>query len=170
MKGIIRYVFLFLSFLLLQVFLARNIDLGYGFHLFLLPLFIMILPFETPVFILMLLGFLLGIIADSIMNSYGLNASSLVLFAYLRPIVFQTFTPKEGYDVLKNPVLPEMGWTWFVFSYGLLLFIYLLWFFFLEVFSLNEWVLIVRNSFFSFIFSFSVALILQLFFRKQPLA
>jgi len=118
MKALLRFIFLFFVFLFLQVFLARNLELGMGAHLFLLPLFVMLLPFETNVFVLMGLGFMMGIIADSIMNTYGLNASSLVLFAYLRPFVFKSFTPKEGYDALKKPTLTEMGWTWFLFSYG----------------------------------------------------
>lgn len=170
MKAILRFIFLFFVFLFLQVFLARNLELGWGAHLFLLPLFIMILPFETNIFILMSLGFLQGILADSIMNTYGLNASSLVLFAYLRPFVFKSFTPKEGYDVLKTPTLSEMGWTWFVFSYGSLLLMYVFWFFLVEIFSFQEGLLILRNSFFSFAFSLIVALILQLFFRKKALS
>ena len=112
----------------------------------------MILPFETNIFILMSLGFLQGILADSIMNTYGLNASSLVLFAYLRPFVFKSITPKEGYDVLKTPTLSDMGWTWFVFSYGSLLLMYVFWFFLVEIFSFREGLLILRNSFFSFYF------------------
>ncbi|MBM3164566.1 MAG: hypothetical protein FJZ80_03795 [Bacteroidetes bacterium] len=170
MKTYIRYVFLFCIFLFLQVFLARKVDLGFGIQLFLLPLFIMLLPFQTNVFTLMALGFILGLLADSLMNSYGLNASSLVLFAYLRPLIFRTFTPKEGYDILKTPILFDMGWTWFIFSYGALLFIYIFWFFFIEIFRLSEWFLILRNGLFSLFFSFIIALIVQLFFPKQSLS
>lgn len=170
MRPFLYYVFLFFVFLFLQIFLARHIELGLGAHLFLLPLFLMLLPFDTNIFILMGLGFVMGFIADGIMNSYGLNASSLVLFAYMRPFVFRAFTPKEGYDVLKSPTLAEMGWTWFVFSYGLLLLIYVFWFFVVEIFTLSEGLLILRNSFFSFIFSMVVGLILQLFLRKKYLS
>jgi hypothetical protein len=170
MKALLRFIFLFFVFLFLQVFLARNLEIGMGAHLFLLPLFVMLLPFETNVFVLMGLGFMMGIIADSIMNTYGLNASSLVLFAYLRPFVFKSFTPKEGYDALKNPTLSEMGWTWFLFSYGALLLMYVFWYFLVEIFSFREFLLILRNSFFIFIFSMIVALILQLFFRKKTLS
>jgi hypothetical protein len=167
MTALIRLIFLFFILLFLQVFWAGNLEIGFGAHLFLLPLFIMVLPFETNVFVLMSLGFLMGVLADSIMNSYGLNASSLVFFAYLRPFVFKSFTPKEGYDTLKNPTLSEMGWTWFIFSYGTLLLMYVFWFFLVEIFSFREILLILRNSFFSFTFSMIVALILQLFFRKK---
>ncbi|NBX37926.1 MAG: hypothetical protein EBR54_00740 [Flavobacteriia bacterium] len=167
MKSLIRFAILFFVFLFAQVFLARNLDFGYGMQLFLLPLFIMLLPFDTGVFMLMLLGFILGILADSLMNSYGLNASSLVLFAYLRPAVFTLFLPKEGYDNLKDPTLSDMGWRWFLLTYGLLLSIYLSWFFFLEVFRISEWFLLLRNTFMSFVVSFLVALVSQLFFRKR---
>jgi len=167
MTSLIRYTFLFLFFFLFQVFLARNVEIGAGMQLFVLPIFLMILPFNTSIFVMMSLGFLLGILADSLMNSYGLNASSLVLFAYFRPLVFSLFLPKDGYDNLKEPTLRDMGWRWFLLTYGLLLLLHLVWFFILEIFRLGEWLLILRNTFMSFVFSYFVALVLQLFFRKQ---
>ncbi len=103
MKTIITYSALFGLFFCLQVFIFNRLEIGYGAQIFILPLFLMILPFETNVFGLMTLGFLLGISVDAFSNTFGLNASTLVLFAYLRPIVFESFRPREGYDPLKIP-------------------------------------------------------------------
>ncbi|NDB34286.1 MAG: hypothetical protein EB023_02845 [Flavobacteriia bacterium] len=169
MAQLIRFVFLFFLVLFLQVFVSRHVNIGFGAQLFFLPIFIMMLPFQINIFIMMILGFVLGISTDMMTNTFGLHASSLVLIAYLRPLVFNTFPPKEGYDAIKQPIVSDMGWTWFLLCYGLLLFSYVFWFIFFEVFKWSEVMLILRNLFSGFLLSLVVALVFQLFFRNRAL-
>lgn len=163
MRIIINYAFLFLLFFGLQVFVFNKLEIGYGALIFFLPLFLMILPFDTNVFVLMLLGFFLGISVDALSNTYGLNASSLVLFAYLRPMIFDFFRPREGYDPLKIPSARDMGWEWFAFVYGVLFLISLSWFCIWEIFSAREILLVLRNIISSFFASSVVVILSQLF-------
>lgn len=165
-----RYTLLWFCFLFIQIFVLKHIEITIGSQFFILPLFLMVLPFQTNIFILMLVGFATGLIADSFSNTLGLHASSLVLMAYLRPIMFHYCHPREGYDPLKFPTIPYMGWWWFCITYGILLFIHTLWFFVLEIFRISDWGLITRNTIYSFIASFFIALIINLFFRRPKVS
>jgi hypothetical protein len=158
---------LFLLFFCLQVFIFNRLDLGFGAQIFLLPLFLMLLPFDTNVFILMSVGFLLGISVDAFSNTAGLNASSLVLFAFLRPILFEAFKPRDGYDPLKMPTASDMGWDWFIIVFGILFCLTLIWYFILEIFRFEEFLLILRNVVMTLIASGIVIAVSQFFFFNQ---
>ena len=167
MKNMITYSALFGLFFCLQVFVFNRLEIGFGAQIFILPLFLMILPFETNVFGLMTLGFLLGISVDVFSNTFGLNASSLVLFAYLRPIVFESFRPREGYDPLKIPTASDMGWDWFLVVFGILFVSSLLWYFVWEIFRFAEILLVLRNLFMSVLVSAVAIGVSQFFFFNE---
>jgi len=167
MRSIIAYLGYGFTVLLLQAFLFNQVGMGWGAQIFALPLLIMMLPFTLSVFWLMLIAFLLGIIIDSLSNTYGLHASALVLFAYLRPVFFGIFCPREGYDPLKSPNVQDMGFAWFFIIYAPLLFIYLTWFYLLEIFRFSEGLFILRNIATSFVVSFGIAVLFQLSLYKM---
>jgi hypothetical protein len=131
------------------------------------PLFVMLLPFELGVISLMGLAFLLGIIIDIFSNTYGLHASSLVMMAYFRPILFKFYGPREGYDPLKEPNVFDMGNRWFTLVFGILLLIHNFWFFLVESFQLNQFLFILQKTIFSTVPSFLICLLLQSFLIKK---
>ena len=163
-KITLRFVFL----ALLQVLVLNQIEIGYGIQLMVYPLFILLLPVETGVVPLMGAAFLLGIVIDSMSNTYGLHASSLLVMAYLRPIIFKLFAPRDGYDPLLEINLFTMGFSWFLRSFGLLLLAHHFWFFLLEMFKLNEIVFVLQKTGLSVVPSFLICVLLQyLFIRKR---
>jgi hypothetical protein len=129
MNVVVKNSIRFVIFVLLQALVFNQIEIGFGIHLMVQPLFIMLLPFETGIFTLMILGFFLGLIIDIFSNTYGLHASSLLIMAYLRPIIFKFYGPREGYDPLKEPSIFDMGSRWFLFVFGYLLLIHHFWYF-----------------------------------------
>jgi hypothetical protein len=113
------------------------------------------------------LAFLLGIIIDIFSNTYGLHASSLVMMAYFRPILFKFYGPREGYDPLKEPNVFDMGNRWFTLVFGILLLIHNFWFFLVESFQLNQFLFILQKTIFSTVPSFLICLLLQSFLIKK---
>jgi hypothetical protein len=116
----------FLRFWLLiaiQVLLLNKLTLRwwtepYGFPIFvpyIYPLFILLLPFETPVWLLLLLGMGTGITIDTFMTSGGMHAFATVLIAYLRTNVLSALLPKnlEEYPN-QSPNVKNMGWIPFL--------------------------------------------------------
>ena len=160
----LRYFWYALLVVVFQVFVLNQLDLPFGGQLVIAPLFIMLLPFDVPSFLLLLIGFVLGMILDMFMNTFGLTASALVFFSFLRPIIFNWFRPKEEYDITKTPSIREMGWFWFLSVYSLLSFSFFVWFFLVEIFRISEIDLIIRNSLSSFIYSLAFAILFQYFY------
>jgi hypothetical protein len=132
------------------------------------PLFIALLPMETNTFVLLGFAFGLGIFIDAMSNTYGLHTSSLLVFAYLKPIIYNVFAPRDGYDQVPETNVHQMGLSWFLRSFGLLLLIHHFWFFLLEMFKLNEILFVLQKTLLSVIISFIVCILLQYLFIRKP--
>ena len=167
-SSIIQQITRFLLVFLLQVLIFNQIEIGYGIQLMIYPLFIFLLPVEMNVFYLMLLAFGLGGFIDYFSNTFGLHASSLLVFAYFRPIIFKIFAPRDGYDLLLETNLFNMGRSWFIRSFGLLLIIHHFWFFLLEIFKLSEILYILKQTGLSVVLSFILCVLFQYLFLRKP--
>src|SRR5690606_35906826 len=111
-------------FVLIQVLILNNLEIGFGLYIMIYPLFIIMLPFHMRPISLMLLSFLLGLVVDSFSNTYGLHASSAVLMAFFRPSIYKWLSPREGYENIESANVYSMGGKWFFFGYGSLLLIH----------------------------------------------
>lgn len=168
MRLIITQLIRFIIFVLVQALVFNRLEIGFGIQIMIYPLFLILLPFETSIFVLLLLAFTMGICIDSISDTYGLHTSSLLLVAYLRPIIFNAFSPREGYDPLKEASVFEMGQRWFVSVFGLLLVIHHFWFFMLEMFKMDEFLFVLQKTILSVPISFLLCIFLQVIFVTKP--
>ncbi|MCH2225179.1 MAG: hypothetical protein MK066_10460 [Crocinitomicaceae bacterium] len=168
MNTILSHGLRFGFFLLVQVLILNQIEIGVGTQLMIYPLFIALLPVEMNTFVSLSFAFTLGVSIDAMSNTYGLHTSSLLVFAYLKPIVYSAFAPRDGYDQVSETNIHEMGLSWFLRSFGLLLLIHHLWFFTLEMFKLNEILFVLQKTILSVIMSFIVCILLQYLFIRKP--
>lgn len=113
----------FWMIIMIQVLLLNKISLRWwsqpsGFPIFIpyvYPLFILLLPFETPVWLLLTLGFFTGVTMDSFMNTAGMHACATVLIAYLRTNVLNALLPKNLVEYPnQSPSVKNMGWMPFL--------------------------------------------------------
>jgi cell shape-determining protein MreD len=133
-KQLIRFVFL----LLLQVLVLNNIQFSGYLNPYLYVLFVLMMPFDTPAWIVLLSGFLMGISVDTFMNTAGMHAAAMVVMAFLRTYVLKIFAPREGYDFGTEPTLRYMGPAWYLSYSSILVSAHHFVFFYLEVFRFNE--------------------------------
>ncbi len=168
MNEIIKHSLRFVLLTIIQAFVLNQLEIGLGIQLLIYPLFVFLLPFELGLIPMLVLSFTMGIMIDSISNTYGLHASSLTLFAYLRPMIFKTFSPREGYDVLKEPNIFEMGNRWFIYTFGILLFIHHFWFFLLEMFRIDAIFFILQKTLLSLPISFAFCILIQMLVVNKP--
>lgn len=168
MKLITTQLIRFILFLLIQSLVFNQLEIGLGIQIMIYPLFIMLLPFETSILLLLVLAFVMGLSIDAISDTYGLHTSALLIVAYMRPIIFKIFSPREGYDTIKEASFIEMGQRWFISVYGLLLLIHHLWFFILEMFSMSELGFILQKTILSVPLSFLLCIFLQVIFIAKP--
>lgn len=168
MNEIIKHTSRFIILIVVQSLVFNQLEIGFGVQLMVYPLFIVLLPFELGITYMLLIAFAMGIAIDSISNTYGLHTSSLLVITYLRPMIFKMFGPREGYDVLKEGNIYEMGTQWFVYVFGLMLLIHHLWFFTLEIFRLDDIFFILQKTLFSLPLSFLFCLLIQAMFVSKP--
>lgn len=167
MNQIVINIVRFFAFLIIQVLVLNQIEIGFGIQLMVYPLFILLLPVEMGILLLLLLAFTLGILIDAMSNTYGLHTSSLLVFAYFRPLIFKISAPRDGYDPLMETNLHTMGYKWFIKTFGTLLLIHHFWFFLLEMFKLNELGFVLQKTALSVVLSFLLCLLFQYLFMNK---
>jgi len=168
MNKLLKNSLRFVLFLLVQTLILNQIEIGFGIQLMIYPLFIMLLSFDTGVLSLLAISFTLGICIDAFSNTFGLHTSSLLVFSFLRPVIFKLFDTREGYDLLLEPTVLNMGNGWFIKSFGSLLLIHHFWFYLLEMFKLNDMGYVLQKTVYSLPLSFFLCVLLQyLFVNKQ---
>lgn len=168
MNKILLNTLRFALFLIIQVIVLNQVELGAGTLLMIYPLFIMLLPVDINVFLLLFLAFVLGISIDAMSNTYGLHASSLVLMAYFRPIIFKAFAPRDGYEVDMEVNIHNMGVRWFFRTFGILLLIHHFWFFLMELLRFDEILYVLQKTILSLPLSFALCVLLQFLIIRRP--
>ncbi|HLU87732.1 MAG TPA: hypothetical protein VKZ44_08235 [Taishania sp.] len=164
MKVILIHALRFILFVLIQSVVFNQLEIGLGIHPMIYPLFIMLLPFNTNSVLLLFLAFAMGMSIDVLSNTGGLHASSLLVFALFRPIIFKAFGPREGYDPGAEGSIYEMGHTWFLYCFGILILIHHTWFFFMEVFKFSEFLYVLRKLVLSLPVTYLLVILFQFLF------
>lgn len=157
----------FLALIFIQVFLLKNISLYHVVTPYFYILFILLLPFNIPNFLLYLLAFALGITIDAFYDTPGLHAASCVFLAYVRIVFINITVQKEGFDNEPEPTLGIMGFRWF-FLYALILtFLHHFFLLNLESFHLSEILFTLTRVILSTLFTVFLMLISGLMFFKK---
>ncbi len=143
LKNILRFCII----ILLQVLILNKITLRWwnepsGFPIFIpyvYPLFILLLPFETSVWALLIMGFLLGVSIDSFMNTAGMHAFATILLAYLRTNVLSALLPRNLSEYAgQQPSIKSMGWMPFLVYSSFLIVLHHLVFFTIELWNFSN--------------------------------
>jgi len=168
MNNIVKHSIRFFVLVIIQTMILNQVEIGLGVQIMVYPLYLILLPFELSTISLMLIAFLMGILIDSISNTYGLHASSLVLLAFLRPQLLSIFAPRDGYDPLKEGNVYEMGRRWFFSVFVMMLVIHHVWFFLMEVFRIDQLLYVLQKTILSVPLSYLLSLLLQALFIAKP--
>jgi rod shape-determining protein MreD len=132
-----KYGVVFLVVVLLQVLVAKEIIIAGLFSPFIYVLFILLLPFETPRYLLLLLGFALGLTIDIFSNTPGIHASATVFMAFLRPEILILLSSRELYEAGTLPRISHYGVSWFFRYSAILILSHHIFLFFIEAFTFS---------------------------------
>ena len=152
---------------LLQVLLLDHIQLGGYINPYFYVLLILLLPFETPKSLLLLVGFLLGLIIDIFSNTLGMHASATTLMAFFRPGVINIISSRDNIENNVQPRLAHMGFNWFLKYTIFLVLIHHFFLFFIEVFTFKEFEYTLLRGALSSLFTIVLILISQLLIYKE---
>lgn len=157
LSNITRFVVL----IILQVIVFNNIGLYNMINPYIYVLFVLLLPLETPLYLLLGLSFTMGLSIDIFSNTGGIHAAACTLMAFMRPLVLLIITPRGGYEHQPVPNLRNMGIQWFLTYSTILVLAHHLLLFQLEVFRINEFLITFTRSILSTVFTLVLIFISQ---------
>lgn len=137
-SDLFKYILSFFLLVFLQIFILNNLQLNGYLNPYLYILFILILPFQTPLWLLMILSFAMGITIDMFSDTAGLHSAVCVLLAYCRRFILKLFSPREGYNSNESPSMHYLGLVWYLWYAGLSVLLHHSVFFLLEAFRWKE--------------------------------
>jgi rod shape-determining protein MreD len=162
-RNIVRFIIV----VLVQVLVLDNIMLGDYLNPYFYIIFILLMPFETPRWLLLVGGFLLGMSVDLFSNTLGMHTAASVFMAFMRPWVLGILAPRDGYDSDSYPRIHYFGFTWFASYTVVLTFLHHLLLFYIEVFHFQEFLSTFLRAILSTILTVSTIILSQYFiFRK----
>lgn len=128
---IIRFVVL----VLFQVLVINHIRLGGYVHPYIYLIFIMLLPFNTAKWQLLVLGFALGLTIDLFTGTPGLHAGATTLMAFCRPFIIKIISVNQKFENIQEPNIELLGGAWFLRYAVCMVLVHHFALFFLESFS-----------------------------------
>lgn len=156
-NNIIRFVFL----VLFQAIVLNHIGLFNMVNPYLYVLFILLMPLNTPLYLLLCTSFLLGLTIDSFSSTGGIHAAASVFMAFCRPLILLLTTSKGGLDHQSTPNLHTMGIQRFFTYTTILVFLHHLALFNIEIFRFSEFHITLLRTIFSSIFTVFLIILSQ---------
>ncbi len=166
-KVLPRNIFRFVFLVLLQVWVLNNIQFSGFINPYMYVLFILLLPFETPTWLVLVISFALGLSVDMFCDTIGMHAAASVFMGFLRPFVLQAISPRDGFETGTYPRVLYYGVVWFLKYSLLLVFAHHIFLFVIEVFKFDNFHLILWRTVLSTIFTVFLIILSQfVMFRK----
>jgi hypothetical protein len=162
-----RNIVRFLVVILFQVLVLDNVMISGYMIPYIYILFILLMPFETPKWMQLLSGFILGLSIDLINNTAGMHTAATVLIAFIRPYLLDLLAPRDGYEPETFPRIHYYGLLWFLKYTAIIVVIHHFALFYLEIFRLHDFFSTLLRVILSSILSTATIVLSQYFvFRK----
>lgn len=164
-NSIIRYSLSFILLILVQVLLLDNIQVSGYINPYVYVMFILILPFEIPSWLLLLLSFATGFLMDLFSGSPGMHSAATVLAGFIRPYILSITSTRDGYEPHSSPSLSNYGFRWFLIYTTLIVLVHHTTLFYLEVFRFADFFRTMLRVLISSVFTISFILLIE-FYRR----
>lgn len=127
----------------------------------------MLLPVKIPKPLVMVIGFVVGLMVDLFYDSPGVHAAAGVFSGYVRGYILNYLEPYEGFNTNDSPTLYRFGYGWFMTYLSIFLALHLLFYFSVEAFSFVFFFEIMMNTIFSFLASFVIIMLMIIIFKPK---
>lgn len=132
-KLIVSNIVRFFAVMLLQVLVFNYLNLFGFINPFVYLLFILLLPFETPAWLLLILAFFTGISVDMFVNTGGIHAAATLAVGFARPVLLRTLVSKREFETGIKPGVADLGWKWFLGYAGISILIHSIIVYYLDI-------------------------------------
>ncbi|MGP1515401.1 MAG: rod shape-determining protein MreD [Bacteroidales bacterium] len=166
-KVVIISVIQFLVLLFCQIFLLNNIYFLGFVNPMLYIWFVLMLPFATPKWLVLVTSFVLGVSVDIFSSDIGINAFVSVFIGFIRPTILVTFF--DGLDNVSylRPSASSMGFKNFFLYVLILVLTHHFLYFTIAVFSFKEILQIMGRTLLSTVITTALILFLDMIFLKK---
>lgn len=127
-----------LFLILFQVLVLNKLNVSTYVHPYVYPMFLILLPFDTPRWLNLVAAFMIGMTLDMFNNTVGMHAAACVFIAFVRPRLIKFYTPITGYEGVTSPSISELGIIWFTFFTVTMILLHHLVYFLIQVFWLKD--------------------------------
>lgn len=162
-----KYIIIFVVLVLVQVLILNNIQFSGLINPYIYILFILLLPFTIPGYLLLGLSFLLGISIDIFNNTPGIHAGATVLLGFLRPGIAQLISSRETIEKGNTPNMTQLGFASFLKYTVISVLVHHLFLFYAEAFSFGGFFETLLRCILSSIFSIVIILASQFIIFKN---
>lgn len=158
---ILRNTARFFLLVLLQVLIFDRLAVSSVYVPQVYILFILLLPFETPRWLLLVLSCLIGLCIDLFSYTVGLHTAACTLIGYLAPWLQTLVASRQSYEPGIQPGIRGLGFRWFL-SYTLLLvsFHHIL-IYYLDAFRLSGFFMTLFHALINIVITTAAILIIQ---------
>ncbi|NSW94676.1 MAG: rod shape-determining protein MreD [Bacteroidales bacterium] len=134
----LKYGFVFIVLILLQVLLFNNIEFSGYVNPYVYVMFILILPLEIPAWVFLIISFLTGLTVDIFTGSLGIHTSASLFAGFCRPYVLRLIAPRDGYESGAEISMGNYGLNWFLIYAVIIVLIHHTVLFYFEVFRFKD--------------------------------
>ncbi len=170
-SSLIKYIFISLLLIALQLLVFNQVILRIGQYFFIPYVYIlaiMLFPFETKQEQILPAAFFIGLIIDILSGTLALHTAASVVIAFFRRNILTLIAPRMGYTQGTLPSYLFYGIGWFV-KYALIMtFVHHFWFYLWDVFSLKLFPLIIYKSVINALYSTVMIVLLHYVFKNRP--
>jgi rod shape-determining protein MreD len=166
-RDIIISILQFIILVAAQVFLLDNINLLGYINPMLYIWFIIMLPHNTPKWLVLISSFLLGIAVDVFSADIGINATICVLIGFLRPILLNAFSGNIDDNSSQRPSMSTLGFMNFFLYTSIIVLIHHTFYFIIETFAWDEFLQVIVRILLSSIVTIILILLLDMIFFKK---
>lgn len=162
----IKYSLMFIVLVLIQVAILNQVEFSGYANPYLYVLFVLLLPVNSPRYILLLSAFFIGIVIDIFTDSMGIHAAATVFIGYIRPTVIRMISVRDE-NPAEYPGLHQNKFSWFLIYTSILVFVHHFILFYLEVFTFRGFFTTFLRVLISSVFTILIIILSQyIIFRK----
>ncbi|MDX9903676.1 MAG: rod shape-determining protein MreD [Bacteroidales bacterium] len=138
MNSLSRYAGGFILLIVLQLLIFSNIEFSGYVNPYIYVMFILILPFSIPSWLLLILAFVTGLVVDLFSGTLGVHAFATVMAGFVRPWILTLNITSETTEPDMSPSSYRNGLRWFFFYTVTVVFVHHLSLFLVEVFTFSN--------------------------------
>ncbi|MFZ4753435.1 MAG: hypothetical protein ACOYLG_08840 [Chitinophagaceae bacterium] len=174
----VRIIFTFIVVILIQVVLLNHIAIRSSINILGIPVFtpliyplgLLLLPVNIPHWLLMLFGFITGLVIDMFCNTPGMHAAACVLLCFIRPYLLALFFQQSIKELgSTTPNLFKMGFNSFILYVSMAILVHHFSYYLLQIWSLKNILIILFKTILSGVLSLLLIVLGQLLFGQREI-